>query len=100
MHAPFDSCLVSSTSRQGMLQRLNLPSMLSQRIVRSPRANAVGAAIWNRLPPDSSSLQELCGSLNSLYPEVDIPVLMADVTELLEALLAEGLVVPATADAA
>lgn len=61
--------------------------------------NAVGAEIWKLLPPVSTGLQELCGTLASVYPEVDMPGLMADVSELLEALLAEGLVVAVTVDA-
>lgn len=48
--------------------------------------NAVGARIWQLLPPACASLEDLCGQLGVAYPGVPAEQLMADVTELLDQL--------------
>lgn len=55
--------------------------------------NSVGARIWQLLPPVSSSLEELCDRLGTVYPDVPAEQLLADVTELLDALRESKLVV-------
>src|SRR3989442_697690 len=54
--------------------------------------NAVGALVWEQLPPTLSRLDELCASLARQYPEVTADTIKADVLELLDDLLAHGLV--------
>jgi len=48
--------------------------------------NAVGARIWQLLPPTCATLEELCAHLEMAYPDVPAEQLMADVTELLHQL--------------
>jgi len=57
--------------------------------------NEVGAKVWQLLPPASADLEEICRRLAEDYPTVEVDVLRADVTELLDQLIAEGLVAPA-----
>lgn len=57
--------------------------------------NEVGAKVWQLLPPASTDLEEICRRLAEDYPTVGVEVLRADVTELLDQLIAEGLVAPA-----
>lgn len=54
--------------------------------------NAVGAHIWERLPPVLAGLDELCAALRGLYPGVDGLAIRADAEELLQELSAHGLV--------
>lgn len=62
--------------------------------------NEVGARVWDLLPPKCASLDDLCGELAAVYPDVEVAVLRADVEELLAQLLAEGLVTPPNGGAA
>lgn len=52
--------------------------------------NDVGALIWELLP-QARSLDELCATIHSRFPDVTVDVIRADVDELLGHLLAEGL---------
>jgi coenzyme PQQ synthesis protein D (PqqD) len=54
--------------------------------------NAVGAHIWERLPPVLRAFDDLCASVSKLYPEVDPDTIRADTQELLDDLLTHGLV--------
>ena len=54
--------------------------------------NAVGALVWEQLPPTLTRLDELCARLAGQYPDVAAETIRADVVELLEDLLAHGLV--------
>ncbi|HRQ79030.1 MAG TPA: PqqD family peptide modification chaperone, partial [Gemmatimonadaceae bacterium] len=54
--------------------------------------NEVGAAIWELLPPVSSSLDEICEKLAERYPDAPRDELRNDVETLLADLLREGLV--------
>jgi hypothetical protein len=56
--------------------------------------NAVGARVWQLLPPATDTLDELCARLAPEYPEVDSQVIRGDVEELLAELTAHGLVLP------
>jgi len=56
--------------------------------------NAVGARVWELLPPKSASLQELCAAVAAPYPDVDPDVIRADVCALLTELESNGLVIP------
>ena len=62
--------------------------------------NAVGARVWELLPPALTSFDELIGKLMADYPEVDEATIRADVTELLQELEGHGLVKRAPAGAA
>jgi hypothetical protein len=53
--------------------------------------NAVAARIWEFLP-SHETLEDLIRTLKELYPEVACETLRADAVELLEQLLAQGLV--------
>ena len=53
--------------------------------------NAVGALVWDLLPPRTGSLELLCASVAAAYPEVPADTIRMDVEELLEQLVAEGL---------
>lgn len=53
--------------------------------------NAVGALVWDLLPPRSGSLDELCAMLSATFPDVAASTIRTDVEELLEQLVAEGL---------
>ena len=55
--------------------------------------NSVGVEIWEMLPPTCFRLEEVCDALARRYPEVRVEDLRSDITELLETLEAEGLVV-------
>lgn len=56
--------------------------------------NPVGAQIWELLPPQLNTIDELCFALQERYPDVDPDMLGADVLELLEDLAKEELVHP------
>jgi len=53
--------------------------------------NAVGALVWEMLPPRHASLEALCASLTATFPDIAPSVIRSDVEELLEQLVAEGL---------
>jgi coenzyme PQQ synthesis protein D (PqqD) len=54
--------------------------------------NALGARIWELLPPVSVTTSELCAVLASQYPDVDAAQLREDVRRFLDDLIANGLV--------
>jgi hypothetical protein len=54
--------------------------------------NALGARIWELLPPVSMMTGELCAILASQYPDVDAAQLREDVRRFLDDLVANGLV--------
>jgi hypothetical protein len=54
--------------------------------------NAVGARVWELLPPATSSIDELCGRIAAQYADVDPNVIRADVTELIAELAAHRLI--------
>jgi hypothetical protein len=54
--------------------------------------NAVGAYIWEHLPPVLTEFAELSASLAITYPEVDRDTIRVDAQELLDDLLTHGLV--------
>src|SRR5207247_6479502 len=56
--------------------------------------NTVGAYIWEHLPPVFQTLEEMSASLSALHPEVAVETIRADARELLDDLLANGLVRP------
>jgi len=55
--------------------------------------NAVGARVWQMLPPQCAELDDLCANLSATYPDADANEIRADVIELLDHLRAERLVV-------
>ena len=56
--------------------------------------NAVGARVWQLLPPTCTRLDELLEELAASYPDIAPAQLRADVTDLLEQLAANSLVEP------
>lgn len=56
--------------------------------------NAVGARVWNMLPPVTETLDALVSSLAQEYSDVTADVIRADVEELLEEFMTQGLVEP------
>lgn len=54
--------------------------------------NKVGARVWQLLPPECRSMEDLCDRLAAEYPDADPAMVRADVSELLEQLSLEGLV--------
>lgn len=56
--------------------------------------NAVGARVWELLPPVSSTLDELCAAVARQYPDVDPGTIRADVTELIAELMSHRLILP------
>lgn len=54
--------------------------------------NAVGARVWELLPPVLCTMDELVAALAADYPEVDAETIRTDVRELLGDLTAHGLV--------
>lgn len=56
--------------------------------------NEVGYRVWDLLSPTCDDVARVCEKLGHDYPEVDPAELVRDVTDLLEALETEGLVVP------
>jgi hypothetical protein len=64
--------------------------------------NEVGALIWSWLPPECQGIRELCDRLCEKFPDVPRGTIEQDVRELLDELLAQGLVAsnaaPVTAD--
>ena len=59
--------------------------------------NAVGARVWELLPPAMTSFDEMIAKLALDYPDVDEALIRADVTELLQELEGHGLVTRPTA---
>lgn len=56
--------------------------------------NAVGARIWDLLPPVCSGFQELIGRLCAEYHDVGADVIRNDARKFIEELIANGLAVP------
>jgi hypothetical protein len=63
--------------------------------------NGVGEKVWQRLPPVCRTLDDLCGQLADIYPDVPAATIRSDVSDLLDDLLQNQLVVssPQAADA-
>lgn len=64
--------------------------------------NTVGLRIWQLLPPQTQTLDALVETLGREYPDVPADQLAADVRELLDVLVSEGLAAwpqPAALDA-
>lgn len=59
--------------------------------------NAVGARIWQLLPPATETADELCAALRAAYPDAAAETVRADVAALLRALRDAGLVAHAGA---
>ena len=59
--------------------------------------NPVGAKIWSLLPPVSRTFGEMCTELERQYPDAGAQRIRADAQHFIEALIANGLVVTATA---
>jgi hypothetical protein len=55
--------------------------------------NAVGARVWELLPPVTSSVDELCSRVAAQYADVDPNMIRADVTELIAELVSHRLVI-------
>ncbi|HVX39495.1 MAG TPA: PqqD family protein [Gemmatimonadaceae bacterium] len=55
--------------------------------------NAVGARVWQLLPPNCAELDDLCSTLTAVYPDADPVMVRADVVELLTQLRDNRLVV-------
>lgn len=53
--------------------------------------NAVGALVWDLLPPRSATIDAICSSVRNAYPDVPAEIIRADVEELLDQLVDEGL---------
>ncbi len=61
--------------------------------------NAVGVAIWNQLPPTSSSMEEIVAAIRDRFPEADPEEVRADAVEFLDELARAGLVLaPSSAE--
>lgn len=54
--------------------------------------NAVGAKVWESLPPTCATLDEMVARLAAAYADVDAAVIRTDVEEMLAELSAHGLV--------
>ena len=54
--------------------------------------NAVGARVWELLPPSTHDLDDLCAQLAAEYPEADPLEIRSDVVELMTELREAGLV--------
>ena len=54
--------------------------------------NTVGAYVWEHLPPVFQTLEQLAAALSAAYPDVPAEAIRADVLELLDNLVANGLV--------
>ena len=57
--------------------------------------NEVGVIVWDLLPPRSATLEDLCTAVGARYPDVPTATIRADVAELLDQLVADGLARPA-----
>lgn len=55
--------------------------------------NEVGARIWQSLPPVRRTVEELTTDIAAAYPDVAQETIRADITELLDQLVKEGLAV-------
>lgn len=56
--------------------------------------NAVGARVWELLPPQCSALDQLCGELREGFPDAAPDRLWDDVVELLDELISHELILP------
>ena len=61
--------------------------------------NPVGVRVWELLPPVHQTLDEVCRVIASEYPDVGEDVIRADVAELIDELIKQRLVFPASAPA-
>jgi hypothetical protein len=61
--------------------------------------NAVGARIWELLPPVTTTFGELCSELARQYPDVDLRRIQMDASQFLRELTQSGLVISQDADA-
>jgi hypothetical protein len=57
--------------------------------------NAVGARIWQLLPPATSTFEQLCAELAKQYNDVDVSRIRADARKYIDELIASGLALPA-----
>jgi hypothetical protein len=57
--------------------------------------NAVGCYIWEHLPPAFQTFAEITAAVSAQYPDVPAATIAADTSDLLDDLLANGLVRPA-----
>ena len=55
--------------------------------------NATGACVWELLPPARNTVEEVCAELQKRFPEVPSEVIRADLEELLDQLVSNGLAV-------
>lgn len=55
--------------------------------------NEVGTRVWQLLPPECRTLDDLCARLGERYPAVEMSQIRLDVTELLDQLRGHKLVV-------
>jgi hypothetical protein len=55
--------------------------------------NAVGARVWELLPPATSTVRELCDRIAAQYPDVDPAMIRADVAELIAELVKHRLAI-------
>ena len=62
--------------------------------------NAIGARIWELLPPAHSTVAEVCATLMSQYPDAGSARIQADVLKFLDELTASGLATIASQHAA
>jgi len=53
--------------------------------------NEVGARVWQLLPEAGGSFDTLCTRLAAQYPDVPLETIRADIRELLDSLVTEGL---------
>ena len=60
---------------------------------------AVGARIWELLPPATATVEEMVSTLASTYVDVPASTIRADVERFLAELLTNGLVAPVVAPA-
>lgn len=56
--------------------------------------NAVGFRVWQALPPQCRTLEELCASVGQAFTGAEPDVIRVDVVELLDELARSGLVLP------
>ncbi len=54
--------------------------------------NDVGLQVWDLLPPRCKELAQICAALSLRYPEIEPAQLRNDVSELLQQMMNEGLV--------
>lgn len=55
--------------------------------------NEVGREVWSLLPPTCKDLAQICDALGDKYPDADPAALKQDVSDLIEHMVQEGLLV-------